>query len=1023
MGDRARLLLTVLVLALLAGAGFGVNWFISRDAKPSDKGAAAPAKTARAAETTAETAGGEPWFVAHARDMDRRALLPIDSRFPSAMERIHELVGLPAPEIRIAPREREAGWTISVDGEKVADVGEFMTFDEGFGLVAQQARSARSKLFGSDADAELASLLEGVPDWRLMSPTQAYDSLAELDARWTAEGPTMPLAVDAAVASVRAGAYIPNDLWLADPVHVQALALLALVTPESNDAARPLACDLAWTMGYATDAVRMANELPADDLLRHRVLDMESETDECANELDSLRRLERLAQWNEEDEWLEECEKEVGKRPEWTLPAIAAARLHSKGDTGWTMIWVGATLLIDRLENGTPVPAISAIDLAALGGPPINVLPRFEYALGRAQSGGALFGREFVSAWHRAWFYELVAVPPQRNLMESAKAMMPRILGVPQERNGWVLVSWMHFVEDALPEPPRGVSHSVDGAAIGGIVRLQLAWDGASDKVDRTQPAYIDAQKVAVQQFEARPGFVQSYRWIGGDVLEDPAVEERWARASLALGRASPAGAGDLMKAAVFLDDWEAVRRSIVDPAIEPWQRGSWCLWAMQRPGAPNRWGDRTFLELAERFGPAWDTLQFAAEGLIVQGRGEEARRMLEALPEGATPCDECERNSRQNLILRSYVADGRWDDALRVEVPPFEGDVDAFDAKVRVMLHAGELDGALAIAAGALYKEQRNVSCRVRLAHVLWVRKEHQKAAAVLIDPHVKIDFDRWRDDVAPAFAEALGGEPGEAERALAALKANGIASWHLEYMAAGLESAGECELALLVLPLVQPTRKHHEIELAMRRAACMRALDGGEKAQEWLSTEVALHKGTRIVNTALQLREFEFLWGEIPAWNKAETRNFLWVARAISLRSAAQPDLDRSQRVVDALDDLDTDTWESKVIRYFLDEIDENKLLSQARADYEKPMFHYYIALKAHLDGNLAMAIRHYRLSFDFKMEQLATNEWSAVALSGIGDIGKCATWLDEHPENTVFRGWWDAGMSATTSASGFE
>jgi len=1016
MGDKLRLFLTLVALGLIAAIGVGI-WRYQDGRTPV---AGAKEATAAIGKHDATVAGidlpkSDPWYVQRARDMDARALLPMDSRFPAAIERVYELAGLPVPEILIQPAE--AGWAISVDGEHFADVAEFVTFAEGFALVAVHGRIAREALFGADADEQLPALLREAPDWRAMSPTQAYDAVAEIDGRWEAEGPTMPLVAEAAGACVRAGAGIPNDLWLADPIHSQALALLALVATDNDPEAGALACDLAWTMGYASDAASIAKLLPSDDILRHRVLDLESESPDAETEFDSMRRLERLSIWNESEEWLAEGDRMLGKRAEWTLPVIATSRHLDGGDTGWTMLWLGAHLLIEHLESGAPIPAIADVNFQAIGGPPINVLPRFEYALANARPGGVLLDRRFVSAWHRAWFYEFIWVMPGKKLIPSAKAMLPRILGRPREPNGWMLLSWAHYATDSYPEAPQGVSMIVQGAAIAGKMRQQLAWE-ADDGVPETTAAYRDVQNRAVRAFEARPGYHYQYSWLAGSVLLDPGIEARWARDCLDLSEGSLQVDSHALDAAVFLDDWDAVRRLILDPGLEPWRRGSWCLWAGTQPGVPEGWAGVTFRKIVEAFGPSWATLQYAVDAMIVEGRGADAGDLLDSLPEGASPCDDCERNSRANLVLRSYVVDGQWDEALRVEVPPFEGDVDAFDAKVRVFLHANDLDAALAVAVGGVAKKPGNARCRARLAHVLWMRGENQRAAGVLLGPGIDISNASWREIVAPAFAEAFRDRPDEAGSAVTALAANGLDSWPLEYMAAGLEIAEEPRLALLLLPLVKPTRFHHEIELAMRQAACMRAIDGDAAAGEWLRGRIARHQGARVITVCIQLREFDFLWTDVPSWNEPDAVAYLWAARAISLASTDAPDPERRAMVETWVDDK-SHTWESQVVRYFLGKYDDEQFLATAQDQHQECIFQYYIALRAHLEGEVGKAIRHYRLCADVKYEATAANNWAIIALRHIENLDKCPAWLDEHPEKTFTRGWWDSGVAPVEGA----
>ena len=925
--------------------------------------------------------------------LDARLRLRPDARALAALTALQRMHGRPARPV--AARWSRDHWDLTLDETPFATLPEAADFDALLALVTQAA--ARTAPALADAPAPEAAA------WPILTPARpATALLAALDGAWR-QGSRSPAVLRAAArALVALCIETPDSVDAADPLAAQALAALAWARHAGHGDVEAEAL-LARHLGYDVAAERLAATLPdasparpwiARDDARLRALVEAPGASEAASYLWYRRLVERG-----------ERDAAIAWRDARPAPVRAGVPVQ-----GFVLRAYGHAP-IERyrpLVASAPRELLRALEVeAGLADPgdAVPLLPRLAALHARLPAGGPFFDRATAAA--RADAVVLSSVEEDLHFRlhvwaaPEAGLELVDALGSPAPGLQDRFVDW---ARDLANVRARRVAAAVilDGLASDatlGAAFYRRSYDAHSDLVAVDDPTARLALERLVTHLDARPAHRAVVATEAFDRLFDVPRHEAACDALLAATRRGMSAAR--LYCHHLRGDTAALLAAARDPSSHPATR----IHAV-RFAARHRELD------AAEVGNVWAEIDAATPATAPLERAtwlEESGHVPEAIAllrgwlqaHGAEPglSPIHARAALGRLLRRQGDAATSW--AL-VE-PDLRGMAGTSLAEgVRSLLALQRADEAEALARTNLARYP-GASSVATLAEVLWTRGDDDRAADVLKENEAYLSDDAWGDTVGEVFANVHRAATVErVRRAFEPVTRRRLRPSGLWDMIAAFRGVGRRDLTVATYGMVRIADAPHTfvdvLFSRMQEYTYRKRAEGAEAAMAWLRGAVDPAMRAPLSIAAWPFHETEVLWTLVAPEGEADHAESVWLLRQCdALRhGAAYP----HRAALDAHYAAPAASDYATMARYLRGEVTLPALLGVAVSEKRRTEVAYYVGLRAQAEGRVADATDWFTFALLAGTLHDGEHTWSRTALRRWCERGEPVAALSAHP-----------------------
>ena len=400
---------------------------------------------------------------------------------------------------------------------------------------------------------------------------------------------------------------------------------------------------------------------------------------------------------------------------------------------------------------------------------------------------------------------------------------------------------------------------------------------------------------------------------------------------------------------------------------------------------------DGAYAALLEDHPEDWAAHKQYIDLLYVEKRYDECEVIAQAFLDSEIPCDELDEARAGCEVARAYIGRGDYDEAWDKITPHIKAfDYEGYAYAVEIQQHLGK-PGIAAGYAKRIYEkytEYYNELNDRRIARLYvaaaWEAGRYEEAAAVLSAPIVRDLENRRLTDFAPIFAEVFSKHPPEkAAEAMATLTDSGIASFELYVLIEGMINAGLYEHAYAAADQITP----HSVERMLLKSLqmeCVRHLEGNDAADEWKARNVPAGADYKNALMLYERGRFNDLWELIPRQITGKFSDFAWLLRASASVHPENSHPDKYQDELRSYYESEADDSKHDTIgKYLIGMIDVDEVLAMIDNKQRMAESAYYIALKAHSQGDYEAAQHWYRLSIESGSDRDREVIWSYTIL----------------------------------------
>lgn len=928
-----------------------------------------------------------------------------DARFLLALSNLeHLLTGQPRAEVEA--RFQEGAWRLISHGEELGSLPAFPDFTQALALL-----DARAKKLGLEK-LQLAPGKETLSGAALPLGRETLEALHQLDRDWSAGKRSATALHQGARALAMLSFQLVDWTETADGVSAQALVHLALARAATGE---PLAEEqvlLAHSLGYSRAALKLAQGLPADSLVR--LFFMKDDAGLQASPqarrqpgLISYLELRRLAELGRTQRKERQGQKKSAPISE-LAESSARLRIHEfESERLWGAVIPERLLREVATAAGSPEEqdalrkqvkqTMERFNLRARG-----IVPPFEEQLANVGQPDAFFlDAEVERAWFQGLFFSAQSKLGLHLLDARASPTLAQefasSLGEASSPVGKDFQAWLAMLiaakqgQQTDAELMKGLT---EFKSLGAAPMMRL-FEELEDRADWGDPALSSMTRRLVTRLDSRPEHRIHLGSMALSALSDIALSEKLYRAA-AEAAVLPSTEARLAWLDRDIPKLQAMQR---DPSVPVKVRLKILENLMEAKAVAPEALLGQLTPLMEAQGKEWAFTSRCEELLEQLDRDGEAQALVERWlkEQGKTGAFDVilARTTLARLLQKQGNPQAAW---KAVEPVIASMQYGALDRAALVSQELGETERALELARKAAQRYPGAKSLGL-LAEVLWRSGESAKVAELLAKPARPLRSMDWRAHVGRRFAAVFARRPvAEGLSAFQELRKARLGALELSQLAVAVGQADNPELAFELQSRIDAPGLQ-KLEMLMGAYSYLQQWKSEQAAVEWLRTQVPKNFLEPLSMFAFVNKADTVLWELIPSPQETvEQADYVWLMRAAaSLRSPDAPEARKSalrQRF-----EVERPGFYHQVGRYLLGLIPEDTVIEAAATPKSRQELPYFLGFKAQAEGRYADAVTWYRATVESSEPKMGEYRWAYNELSRFKAAGLSLARMKEH------------------------
>lgn len=325
----------------------------------------------------------------------------------------------------------------------------------------------------------------------------------------------------------------------------------------------------------------------------------------------------------------------------------------------------------------------------------------------------------------------------------------------------------------------------------------------------------------------------------------------------------------------------------------------------------------------------------------------------------------------------------------------------DALRVGSQILVRLKDVDRAVALAGVDLKREPRAPAARANYVELLWRAGRYEAAAKMLTESAREFGEVGFGREMSERFAHTFRGEPEAARLAFDALRAAKPSSTELGRLGGALQGSNP-GLAFDLLKSIKASGPEQFGNLLSAYAAKKQA-QGESSALAWISEHVTKKSREDLVELAYTRHIDELLWDFADPTDKPQAeRDLVWLFRAAALlreRKNSDPNFAKVKRYFQESETAASPRSLSLSLalgRYLVGTVPLETLLPFAHTPHNACRVAYYLGVKAQASDQLEAAHTWYRMAAETGPLDLAEHRFAVAQLEAWRDTGKALKFL---------------------------